>query len=1460
MPKNIAANKANISQIEAKYKDWTKVEQKGRKFVYHHTTYDVVLKKEKKFTVPERIGRIILGGLGTIGTLGFILLNSDFRKLFWKEKRSVQIGIPNDSILKITSAYNNAQLTDRLNHLDNYFSLLQESDPTVSVKSITECITICPNYDEFKKVFEFIKTHPKLAENILFKNESGVTLAIKFFKGDSRWEKQCPQKELDEVIEYFGILDNLPKLNVEASLNACGKFINIKETSDDFKIRAFKLFRLILENADKNQTQENLNKAAHLILPHLKSLPETEKELLNSCHQLAIRACLRSTKEGTRPEASLDDIHQSLTYYFEHIESFKEDKETQELVAQFILGREHREPRFKVSNWVEIAQITALNVILEPENIKRILNPENKQGILTLNLDDRFKLLEKHFEKMAQTRAKDVSNFINAYLEFKKKTPQDCVTAINLIVNKEHFFESDAKSSAAKRFLSLIKNQGSDYALSKDTFAFFGDFFFNNTDNFTVDEMLQASLYFIRSKHTAPNIAIQANTYILEHPDAKVPVEDLIRGSIFTFGYRDSSNAMLEEKCLVVATKICLKNIPSDSKVQEHRDLLQISLNYFFDNFKSFENENEAKELFALHVLAKKIRPPSWVNRSIAIAGNFIHDPDVDEDIFIQNRDRKLLFLEGWLPRLMIAESTAIRAFLDRCLTSGLSYPNIDRVICLIAKNKERFDMKMLCKAAKIQIRLFNKMKGIEANRDIINFYGSLIYNLPTNLIEIEIFLASNHFVSWKHTDEQTRIHAVKYLINDAKPRIPSEALTKALSIAFRNPKHFGRKTLFSATNFCLKNIPQNTKNAKQQKIFNQSLAYLFDHFPDFKNETETKEIAALNVLSNRYHKDDWTGKSIHIACKRIHEPDNDDATFIKNRAKKLTFAEACLTQLMVRVPQDTTLFLERCMKTEDEFQLKTVACILSQFNPVNRLTTEAIEIANRLILSSENNESADMIKLANAIQKYPEGMFPADVIEKANNINFFADDSKIRIMRSPHAGDMYAIAISTALVKKSPETVLRKFYENCFLGDPRIKGFVFQQLKDDSLLPVREVIDAGGVSRSFLSDLFWSLKDQAESGKSKLLTFNKTKDGALPIASPNTIEGRYRRVFPSKLSEQELREAVNIAFASEEKAPNRLKDDNDNLNLDKVREYFDIVTRHFNALTKDEENLYETIGKIMAMCLSSGNRFVIGQIFHPAVYNVICAIPKDELAQPYQKLSDKALLWMYEVLSQSTSSVDIRFSYLKINEDDKFTRQLASEIIAQAYPDYDDPSKPEAFQGDPSVETVRENLAVIQEAIRSKLLDYAKQDSTLAAIFCMARGMAIHLAPEDQWSGLPDVNAASLQNSIQGVFSPRMLKDSIVCSNISTKDHFNTWIDEHSTDQSFAKLKDFLYTATGSRTLAVGSQITLEFTLDSVGACPVSHTCSRSMDFFPYPTYEIFKDRLETSIANSLASGFQRM
>jgi hypothetical protein len=387
-----------------------------------------------------------------------------------------------------------------------------------------------------------------------------------------------------------------------------------------------------------------------------------------------------------------------------------------------------------------------------------------------------------------------------------------------------------------------------------------------------------------------------------------------------------------------------------------------------------------------------------------------------------------------------------------------------------------------------------------------------------------------------------------------------------------------------------------------------------------------------------------------------------------------------------------------------------------------------------------------------------------------------------------------YLIYIYLPQVKFFPEKVLELFYDSCFKNEKRDHNLVIKALDED--LKEIDAIDAGGLRRQFISDLFEALARKATSGKSSFFAAHKNSvAGWLPVLSDYDIE--------------------------------------------------------------KQENLYIAIGKLMGMCLTSVGQslwgldtsYVIGKIFDPAVFDVIAAAPPRVLYTGFENLDDDSLLALYTALEKGKDNQLLQYyqtpDLRQCNED------TLRDMISYAYME-DLDEMPKKLKGNPSKGTILEHQKTIREQLKMQLIDCAKANESLPLIFKMAEGIAYNEIERDEWQNKDWTSIGNLEMRIQGSFDKQNIKDAFLCYS-TTKNYIDQWIDQ--SDDAMVKM--FLKAATGSTAIAANIKINIRYS-DDKNRLPEYHTCARTIDIPEYDDFATFKSKLEQSFICLEKEAFQ--
>ncbi len=280
------------------------------------------------------------------------------------------------------------------------------------------------------------------------------------------------------------------------------------------------------------------------------------------------------------------------------------------------------------------------------------------------------------------------------------------------------------------------------------------------------------------------------------------------------------------------------------------------------------------------------------------------------------------------------------------------------------------------------------------------------------------------------------------------------------------------------------------------------------------------------------------------------------------------------------------------------------------------------------------------------------------------------------------------------------------------------------------------------------------------------------------------------------------------------------------------------------SPMTKREENLYENIGKLMGLCLTSGGKLLTGQIFDPALFKVMEATTSNHLLRALEDLPKEYVIFLLRVMKEMEMKSTFEFyDVTKWNCSDERLKRMFEFVSLMGY---EIPS----LQGKPSVNELRANFDLIQNIVKDFLYDIASTDSTLPRIFKICQGIAQHCtsSASQPWGKDP----TEISNNIQGQFSKDIVKDVLACRptsegyefNSKTRDYFFKWISESSTE----KVQKFLKVATGSNTISKTVGINLNVGNMPIDNLPIYHTCQQQIDIPEYGEYETFKQKLEQS------------
>jgi hypothetical protein len=252
----------------------------------------------------------------------------------------------------------------------------------------------------------------------------------------------------------------------------------------------------------------------------------------------------------------------------------------------------------------------------------------------------------------------------------------------------------------------------------------------------------------------------------------------------------------------------------------------------------------------------------------------------------------------------------------------------------------------------------------------------------------------------------------------------------------------------------------------------------------------------------------------------------------------------------------------------------------------------------------------------------------------------------------------------------------------------------------------------------------------------------------------------------------------------------------------------------------QDQFVAYQAIGALFAHAFEKRQGIVTGNYFQPLLFQMIHALTNEEIA----------------TLSDSIHSEEIPKEI-----QDKLFRIYAKEELHLP-----DEQISAILQGN-----IPEELQSYGYDSRDDFFNASLKQKMLASLV-MAKSMRAHLSGPNSWDQVKGaVNEFGLK--IEG----SLTKESVLTAlewnrDHPTKEHLVQWINNCSSEE----LEKFVWTLTGSPTLAPGQALKVKLYAHATNL-PVYHTCFFSMDLpNGYPSYEIFKQKLEQSLSS--VSGMQ--
>lgn len=255
----------------------------------------------------------------------------------------------------------------------------------------------------------------------------------------------------------------------------------------------------------------------------------------------------------------------------------------------------------------------------------------------------------------------------------------------------------------------------------------------------------------------------------------------------------------------------------------------------------------------------------------------------------------------------------------------------------------------------------------------------------------------------------------------------------------------------------------------------------------------------------------------------------------------------------------------------------------------------------------------------------------------------------------------------------------------------------------------------------------------------------------------------------------------------------------------------------------KDQEKCFKTLGTFFSMALQDDNALVLGQNFHPIVFDMIFSLTVEDLTKiDSQQVFDKMLLiWL------------LREGNMEEN--------LAENIIQ-----------------DKITQKIRDIYGLVS---KKEFIKMYGLEEKVRAVLIVARAIYDSLPHKVEWDFLKGTSATLLREKIQGTISQQDVLKALFLDNVDKPEensvlYLKKWIMEANPEE----IKKLVEASSGVKTLSTATKLTV-VDVRGTNKLPIFYVCFSQIGLFSYTSYEVFKAKLEMSLDYCLkGSGFQRI
>lgn len=262
------------------------------------------------------------------------------------------------------------------------------------------------------------------------------------------------------------------------------------------------------------------------------------------------------------------------------------------------------------------------------------------------------------------------------------------------------------------------------------------------------------------------------------------------------------------------------------------------------------------------------------------------------------------------------------------------------------------------------------------------------------------------------------------------------------------------------------------------------------------------------------------------------------------------------------------------------------------------------------------------------------------------------------------------------------------------------------------------------------------------------------------------------------------------------------------------------IIDNDSSRSFEDQEKCFKIMGVFFSAALQKYKSIVIGQYFHPIIFQMIFSLSEHDL------------------VNKDSQEVFNKMVKIYIKEEFKLEEDLVESILQ-----------------DNITEELRE-ICYINST--KEFIEEYQLDKKIKATLIIAKSMYDFLLHPTEWNSLKGNSPDTFRDKIQGILSKEQVINAFQNGygpNTRSMEYIKRWSGEVNTEL----LQKFVKAISGLTTLNNNRELSIILRKSEKDKLPIFHTCGFAIELSNYSSYEAFKEKLEISLTQCLeGSGFQ--